>query len=88
MILASKVTFQKQGSDNCKDTRFDVRDWRAALPDRNALWEPHKDCAELNQKLCGGQVISDSLIGFIDVDLRSKALGDELPSFECSLTLL
>ena len=37
---------------------------------------------------CGGQVISDSLIGFFDVDSRSKALGDKLPSFECSLTLL
>ena len=38
--------------------------------------------------ICGGQVISDSLIGFFDVDSRSKALGDKLPSFECSLTLL
>ena len=37
---------------------------------------------------CGGQVISDSLIGFFDVDSRSKALGDKLPSFECSLRLL
>ena len=37
---------------------------------------------------CGGQVISDSLIGFFDVNSRSKALGDKLPSFECSLTLL
>ena len=37
---------------------------------------------------CGGQVISDSLIGFFDVDSRSKALGDKLPSFECSLMLL
>ena len=31
---------------------------------------------------CSGQVISDSLIGFFDVDSRSKALGDKLPSFE------
>ena len=38
--------------------------------------------------LCSGQVISDSLIGFFDVDSRSKALGDKLPSFECSLTAL
>ena len=34
---------------------------------------------------CGGQVISDSLIVFFDVDSRSKALGDKLPSFECRL---
>ena len=39
-------------------------------------------------EVCGGQVISDSLIGFVDVDSRSKALGDKLPSFECSLMLL
>ena len=32
--------------------------------------------------LCSGQVISDGLIGFFDVDSRSKALGDKLPSFE------
>ena len=38
--------------------------------------------------LCSGQVISDSLIDFFDVDSRSKALGDMLPSFECSLMLL
>ena len=31
---------------------------------------------------CSGQVISDSLIDFFDVDSRSKALGDRLPSFE------
>ena len=31
---------------------------------------------------CSGQVILDSLIGFFDVDSRSKALGDRLPSFE------
>ena len=37
---------------------------------------------------CGGQVISDSLIGFVDVDSRSKVLGDKLHSFECSLMLL
>ena len=37
---------------------------------------------------CSGQVISDSLIDFFDVDSRSKALGDKLPSFECSLLLL
>ena len=37
---------------------------------------------------CSGQVISDSLVGFFDVDSRSKALGDKLPSFECSLRLL
>ena len=40
------------------------------------------------KKYCGGQVISDSEIGFFDVDSRSKALGDKLPSFECSLMLL
>ena len=32
---------------------------------------------------CSGQVISDSSIDFFDVDSRSKALGDRLPSFEC-----
>ena len=37
---------------------------------------------------CSGQVISDSSIDFFDVDSRSKALGDKLPSFECSLRLL
>ena len=37
---------------------------------------------------CSGQVISDSSIDFLDVDSRSKALGDMLPSFECSLMLL
>lgn len=37
---------------------------------------------------CSGQVISDSLIDFFDVDSRSKALGDRLPNFECSLMLL
>ena len=37
---------------------------------------------------CSGQVISDSLIGFVDVDSSSKALGDKLPSFGCSLMLL
>ena len=37
---------------------------------------------------CSGQVISDSLIGFLSVDSRSKALGDILPSFECSLVAL
>jgi hypothetical protein len=37
---------------------------------------------------CSGQVISDSPIDFFDVDSRSKALGDMLPSFECSLALL
>ena len=40
------------------------------------------------QPLCGGQVISDSLIGFFDDDSRSKALGDKLLSFECGLMLL
>ena len=38
--------------------------------------------------VCSGQVISDSLIDFFAVDSRSKALGDTLPSFECSLMLL
>ena len=38
--------------------------------------------------ICSGQVISDSLIDFFDVDSRSKALGDMLPSVECSLMLL
>ena len=33
---------------------------------------------------CSGQVISDSAIDFSDVDSRSKALGDILPSFECN----
>ena len=37
---------------------------------------------EAEQSGCSGQVISDSLIGFFDVDSRSKALGDKLPSFE------
>ena len=42
----------------------------------------------VRRNVCSGQVISDSLIGFFDVDSRSKALGDKLPSFECSLRLL
>jgi len=33
---------------------------------------------------CGGQVISDTLIGCCFADSRSKALGDKLPSLECS----
>ena len=37
---------------------------------------------------CSGQVISDSEIDFFDVDSRSKALGDKLPSVECSRVLL
>ena len=37
---------------------------------------------------CGGQVIPDSEISFFGVDSRSKAWGDMLPSFECSLMLL
>ena len=37
---------------------------------------------------CSGQVISDSSIDFLDVDSRSKALGDMLPSFECRRMLL
>ena len=37
---------------------------------------------------CSGQVISDSLIDFFNVDSCSKALGDILPSFERSLMLL
>ena len=41
-----------------------------------------------NDEDCSGQVISDSSIDFFDVDSRSKALGDKLPSFECSLMLL
>ena len=40
------------------------------------------------RSVCSGQVISDSSIDFLDVDSRSKALGDMLPSFECSLTEL
>ncbi len=40
------------------------------------------------KRVCTGQVISDSLIDLFDVDSRSKALGDKLPSFECSLMLL
>ena len=40
------------------------------------------------KRYCSGQVISDSSIDFLDVDSRSKALGDMLPSFECSLMLL
>ena len=43
---------------------------------------------KLTGQVCSGQVISDSLMGFFDVDSRSKALGDRLPSFECSLTAL
>ena len=43
---------------------------------------------EHSLKKCSGQVISDSLLGFLDVDSRSKALGDMLPSFECSLCSL
>ena len=39
-------------------------------------------------RVCSGQVISDSTIDFSDVDSRSKALGDMLPSFECSLNAL
>ena len=34
------------------------------------------------------QVISNSFMGFFDVDSRFKALGDELSSFEKSLVLL
>ena len=37
---------------------------------------------------CSGQVISDSKIDFFNVDSRSKALGDKLPSVECSRMLL
>ena len=44
--------------------------------------------SQASVKQCSGQVISDSLIGFLSVDSRSKALGDMLPSFECNLTLL
>ena len=43
---------------------------------------------EITLQHCSGQIISDSLIDFFDVDSRSKALGDILPSFECSLMLL
>ena len=52
------------------------------------------NCESLHSKLgnlspnCSGQVISDSLIDLFDVDSRSKALGDRLPSFEWSLMLL
>ncbi len=48
---------------------------------------PRRDDAR-SDVFCSGQVISDSLIDFFDVDSRSKALGDKLPSFECSLMLL
>ena len=37
---------------------------------------------------CSGQVISDSLIDFFDVDSRLRAVGDMLPSFECRRMLL
>ena len=37
--------------------------------------------------LCSGQVISDRKIDFFDVDSRSKASGDKLPSVECSRAL-
>ena len=43
---------------------------------------------ELTHSHCGGQVISDSEIDFVDVDSRSKALGDKLLSVECSRVLL
>jgi len=42
----------------------------------------------LNPPECSGQVISDREIDFFDVDSRSKALGDTLPSVECSRVLL
>ena len=45
-------------------------------------------CLTLVFEACRGQVISDSLIDFFDVDSRSKALGDMLPRVECSLMLL
>jgi len=43
---------------------------------------------DLKYDTCSGQVISDSSIDFLSVDSRSKALGDMLPSFECSLAAL
>ena len=52
------------------------------------LWERFKNGSSSRAGHCSGQVISDSLIGFLDVDSRSKALGDRLPSFECSRMLL
>ena len=60
-------------------------------PKRSALSEGQRSTRSASvgaQPLCGGQVISDSLIGFFDDDSRSKALGDKLPSFECGLMLL
>jgi hypothetical protein len=42
----------------------------------------------IEAQTCSGQVISDSSIDFLSVDSRSKALGDMLPSFECSLAAL
>ena len=45
-------------------------------------------CQKLLDAKCSGQVISDNLIDFFDVTLRSTALGDMLPSVECSLMLL
>ena len=36
----------------------------------------------------GGQVISDSLIGFFDIDSRSKALCEKLPNFDSCPVLL
>ena len=54
---------------------------------RGELWSDGYFASTVD-KHCSGQVISDSSIGFLDVDLRSKALGDMLPSFECSLCSL
>ena len=43
---------------------------------------------EITLQHCSGQVISDSLIDFFDVDSRSKALDDKLPGSEWALMLL
>ena len=51
-------------------------------------WKPWAKSTGPKSPECGGQVISDSEIGFFDVDSRSKALGDKFPSFECSRMLL
>ena len=59
-----------------------------ALLKLKAIWAIRIRLQLGTRELCGGQVISDSSIDFLAVDSRSKALGDRLPSFECSLMLL
>ena len=70
------------------DRQWVVLHDKAGSANDERLGESHKLRHLVFLRPCGGQVISDSLIGFFDVDSRSKALGDKLPSFECSLMLL